>query len=258
MQAKASLTLALSVLVFEMIIPAATYGFEPSRVPRADFWVPDGPVNALVLHGNTLYLGGQFISLRRNPQTTGVVLDFDTLTSDPVFPRIKGVVQAVAADGEGGFYLGGTFTSVGNIPRTNLAYVNRDGIVTSWNPGANGPVVGLALANGTLYVAGKFSVIGSESRAYLGAVDIATGLTTGWNPNPNGAVTTLVLSGKDLYAAGDFTNINITPRHFLAAWNTCDATLLPWNPNPQGGRVAALAVLGDNIFVGGDFTSIGG
>src|SRR5215510_9258519 len=64
MKTKALLTLGLV-----LIISRTACGIEPANVPREDFWVPDGPVNAMALQSNILYLGGQFQSLRRNPRT---------------------------------------------------------------------------------------------------------------------------------------------------------------------------------------------
>ena len=37
--------------------------------------------------------------------------------------RVNGVVECSAADGAGGRYIGGSFTSVGGVARTNLAHI---------------------------------------------------------------------------------------------------------------------------------------
>jgi hypothetical protein len=41
-------------------------------------------------------------------------------------PRVAGTVYAVAPDGSGGWYVGGSFTHVGGTPRSNLAHVFAD------------------------------------------------------------------------------------------------------------------------------------
>jgi hypothetical protein len=59
--------------------------------------------------------------------------------------------------------------------------------------------------------------------------------------------------------------VNDQPRNGLAAVDGTTGALLPWDPNPSGPRedalytsIHALATQGNTVFVGGDFTRIGG
>src|SRR5688572_4609388 len=47
---------------------------QPSSLPRKDFWVPDGPVNAVVETNGIVYIGGLFDYVGRVSET-GMALD---------------------------------------------------------------------------------------------------------------------------------------------------------------------------------------
>jgi len=65
---------------------------QPSSVPRDDFWVPDGPVNAVVETNGVIYIGGLFGYVSPNSGTGGA---FDLLSgaSVPGFPRFAGAIE---------------------------------------------------------------------------------------------------------------------------------------------------------------------
>src|SRR6185312_4773486 len=98
---------------------------QPQSVPDPKFWMPNGPVNAIVATSNTLYLGGDFLFI--GPQT-GPVAVFDSTSGQLLSKGISvgGVVKAVVPDGAGGWYIGGTFTNIGGIAITNLAHIGGD------------------------------------------------------------------------------------------------------------------------------------
>ena len=58
------------------------------------------------------------------------------------------------------------------------------------------------------------------------------------------------------YIGGSFDSVDGVPRTNLAHIRA-DHTVSDWNPNPNGG-VAAIAVSGPTVYVGGGFSSIGG
>src|SRR6185436_7409066 len=138
------------------------------NVPRPDFWVPDGPINAMAEQDGILYLGGDFTTLRPN-RGPGIGLNLSSLDTYFDFPQVNGPVLAVAADQGGGFYIGGEFTRVDGLARTNLAYIGADRRVAAWSPAANGRVLALAWASGVLYVGGEFTSIAGQPRNRLAA-----------------------------------------------------------------------------------------
>ena len=82
-----------------------------------NFWVANGPVTSVVRDGSTIYIGGNF---NRVGPATGGGVPLDASTAAPLgnFPKVAGVVRAIVPDGSGGWYLGGSFTSVGGLPGT--------------------------------------------------------------------------------------------------------------------------------------------
>ena len=224
-----------------------------------NFWVANGPVASVVRDGSTIYIGGNFT--RVGPASGGgVPLDASTAAPLANFPKVAGVVRAIVPDGTGGWYLGGSFTSVGGLPRNNVARVSASMSVTSWNPNATGQYgyVDAIVPSGSLvYVGGSFSSIGGQTRNNLAAIDTTTGLATSWDPNPN-SVLAMVADGGTIYVGGKFTTIGGQLRNRIAAFNASTGTVIGgWKPDADS-DVYALAISGSALYVGGTFDSIGG
>ena len=222
----------------------------------------DGEVNALVTAGGVTYAGGAFsrmsvLSGNAVPvhKTTGFPSEL------PNFPIVDGSVFGLAPDGTGGYYVGGTFISVGGQARNGLAHVKSDGTVDAdWHPDVTGGFVRtLAVHNDTVYVAGSFTMIDAQARAGLAAIGANGTVTTTWNPNPVGTVNAIAFWQDDVVVAGSFTNITgaVTPRPFLAMLDGASGALRPWAPDIDG-LVNAIAVDGDTIYAGGEFRNMGG
>ena len=243
-------------------------------MPNRTF-VTNGPVRADRALGDTIYIGGRFD--RVGPRTgPGVEVALDG-SQNPGLPEISGAgpssivgsgggLSAVAADGSGGWYIGGLFTHVGGVPRTNLAHIRADHSVDpSFNPYVNDAVHTLAVSGSTVYVAGLFTSIGGQTRNNIAALNAADGSVTAFNPNANAGVEALVISsdGSIIYAGGRFTMIGGLPRLSLAALNVADGSAtLTFNPSVTGtvgnGVVNTLARSGSTLYVGGSFNTIGG
>jgi hypothetical protein len=121
----------------------------------------------------------------------------------------------MAPDGSGGFYIGGSFTDVGGVPRNNLARVLANGTVDpNWNPSPNGMVIKIFVGNSAVYVAGNFTTIGSQTRPRLAKLDPSTGaVDTTFNANVTTAVIqAIAVDGTQLYVGGSFTNIGSASR----------------------------------------------
>ena len=103
-----ALGVALATVGFP-IRPAFAQAVDPS------LWVANGPVYAVARSGNTLYLGGNFTQLG---PASGAGVPIDAATGAPAagFPKVAGIVRAVAPDGAGGWFIAGTFAAVGGIP----------------------------------------------------------------------------------------------------------------------------------------------
>ena len=225
-----------------------------------ELWIPNGPVYSVAKDGNTLFIGGSFSNV--GPYT-GAGVPLDRFSGVPLtgFPKVRGLVSAVAADGQGGWFIGGTFDSVASLPRRNLVHVRSDLTVDTWNPGADGNVAALVLNGASLYVGGHFSRIGGQTRNRVAALDAVSGAVTPWNPSVNAGfpseIYALAVSGTTVYAGGFFNTIGGQPRSNIAALDAATGLAKPWTPNAYS-SVLALAVSGNTIYAGGTFGAIGG
>ncbi len=245
--------MALAALALVAFTPVALI----AQTVRGDFYITNGQVNAEVVRGNTLYAGGAFTLV--GPVTgAGVPVDATTGLAVVGFPQISGSVFAVASDGAGGWFVGGLFTAVDGVARTNLAHVLANHSVSSWNPAPNGAVRALVLDGSTLFVAGDFTTLAATTRNRIGAVDAITGTLSAWNPNANSSVRALALSGSTLFVGGQFTSIGGQNRNRIAALDTGTGLAYPgWNPNANS-QVLTLWTDETSLLAGGQFTNIGG
>jgi hypothetical protein len=161
-------------------------------------------------------------------------------------------------------YVGGDFSSLGGVPRSNLGSIDVAMIpsvdITPWDPQPSRPVRTLLASadETTLYVGGDFGSAAGVGRSRVAAFDMATGAITPWNPAADEDVYALALSadGADVYLGGDFTTVGGQPRANIAAVAASDGALRGWNPGTDG-QVRALEVAGSTLFVAGDFTVVG-
>ena len=181
-----------------VVAQAASISSVPSSV-----WISDGPVSSVLQAGELVYVGGLFTSI--GPYT-GSGAPIGLTSGSPVarFPEVDGSVETAVSDGHGGFYVGGSFTEVGGVARTNLAHVEANGSVDPvWNPHATTPgvvccatVLALARSGSTVYAGGSFRSVGGRARSYIAALDARTGRATAWNPNASAPVSALVVSAR--------------------------------------------------------------
>src|SRR6516225_4488264 len=241
---------ALSLLNWP--IAAAAHVVDPN------LWGTDGNVVTMARSGNTLYVGGAFTMAGPN-SGGGAPVDRETGKAIAGYPRVTGTVSTVIPDGVGGWYVGGSFVAVGGVPRANLAHILASGRVTDWTPDPDGEVLALARDGQTLYVGGLFNHIGGQPRGFIAALDLATGAVTAWDPRADLQVRALLLYRDGLYVGGDFSSIGGQGRSRAAELDLSTGRATEWNPDVQVGwcSVHALAALGDTIYIGGEFSSLG-
>jgi hypothetical protein len=250
----------LGLVVKAAVLTAAVTTFVDGQVVDPKYWLPNGEVRAVVRHGDVIYLGGMFDRVAPNTGG-GAAIDKESGSILNPYLGITGQVSAAVSDGAGGWYIAGSFTSVGNLARNRLAHVQADGTVSSWNPSADAPVYELVVAGSTIYLGGQFGFINGVARSRIAAVDRTTGALMSWSPgaygNTNGTVHSIVPTQDAVYVGGDFTAIGGQSRGRLAALDPATGSALSWNPNANE-RVEIYGLLGSSICVGGSFTSIGG
>ena len=144
-------------------------------------------VRAFAVRDTTLYMGGTFILMGGATRpylaavgtTGGATLPWNpTIGPYSQYPY----VYALAVSGDT-VWAGGYFSTVGGLPRSNLAALDASsGAVLDWAPSPSAPVYALALGQGTLYAGGGFTTIAGAARARLAAFDAATGSLLPWHP----------------------------------------------------------------------------
>lgn len=236
-----------------------------AQTVRDDLFLVDGKVHAIERIGNTIYVGGEFNYVGH--ATGGLVaLDATTGTRLP-FPKVVGSVYAIAADGAGGWFIGGRFTEVGGVPRTNLAHIAADLTVSGWSPepgGVDPTVLELIAYGSTVWIRGNFTQIAGALRYEIAALDATTGALVPGSPNMNtqlGSLSTsrlksMVLIGSRLAVGGNFPSGDV-PRQHLAIFDAATGALDPANL-ALNGEVTALASSGSVLYMAGSFGTVAG
>ena len=109
---------------------------------------------------------------------------------------------AISQQDDGKVIVGGYFSLVNGVSRTNIARVNADGTVDqTWNPAANDAVRRIVVSGTDVFVLGDFSAIGGQTRN--GMAKLSTGgpgaADPVWNPNQPGNLRALAV-----YAAAGY------------------------------------------------------
>ncbi len=212
--------------------------------------------------GCTIYLGGKF---DRVAPVTGAAVGFDTQNAmaTAYLPEVNGTVWAMASDGNGGFYVGGTFTGVGGVARRNAAHLAWNGstwVVGAWNPSPDDAVYAIALdsALARVYLGGRFYNVAGTAQKFLGAVTTAGALVSTFRPvlPSMGYVRAIAFSGSNVYVAGDFTTVGGVARNRAAALDA-SGVLQPFDPNVNN-KVYSMVIEGSAVILGGDFTRANG
>jgi trimeric autotransporter adhesin len=256
-------------MAIAVVVVLGLPGIPAAQVFDQDFDVVavGGSISDIDRAGDRVYVGGSFTCI--GPfGFTGAGVPFSTSTGMPLQPflQISGTIAAVVADGAGGWYIGGTFSSVGGLPRQNLAHIQSDLSVSDWNPGADGIVRDLARAGLIVFVAGDFGNIGGAARPRLAAISTATGLATSWRGTMTSYPTffaRVATDGVQVFAAGpDPSYQGAGSAYVIAAFDATSPGVTPalWRVtnSSETGRVMALAVSGPRLYVGGALGYVGG
>ena len=190
-------------------------------------------------------------------------------------PKANGKILAVAVQPDGKILIGGEFTTLApnngpTVTRNRIARLNANGSVDiAFNPNANQTVIGLAIQpDGKVLAGGFFSNIGGQSRNLVARLDAMTGQADSFDPSPSCSpcddpyVQAIVVQadGKILMG-GKFERIGPIQgqqtRHHIARLDPASGVADAFDPNADF-PVHGIAVQGDKVVVGGEFTMIGG
>ena len=170
-------------------------------------------INAILVNGSDIYVGGQFESI--GSLICKNVAKWDGSSWSRLGSGMNSLVRALAHDGTY-LYCGGGFSVAGGISASRIA--KWDG--TSWSAmgsGLNNYVNCLTIFNSTLYAGGEFTGSGATPLNR-----IARWNGSGWEGVDNGlnaVVTAMTFSATDLYVAGSFSIVNSIYLIRILKWN---------------------------------------
>jgi trimeric autotransporter adhesin len=206
-------------------------------------------VNAMVVSGSTLYVGGGFSSIGGQSRNNLAALDATTGNALPWVANVTGGVADLALDGST-LYVAGGFSGINGFSRNNLGAVDAaSAAVLPWNPNVDFSVGTIAVSGGMVYAGGLFTMVGLDSRRNLAAISTSTGLATSWDPSPNSQVLDVAVAGTTVYVGGWFTTIGGQTRLRVAGIDTGTGVATGWHPEAAD-RVFALAPSGSKILTG--------
>lgn len=193
--------------------------------------------------------------------------------ADGLGGTLNGTLYTLVAQPDGKVLIGGGFTSLGGVARTNLARLNANGSLdTSFDVSTGDAKVVWRLArqpDGTTYVGGGFDRLGGATRPGLARLTSSGALDTTFAPNlspyigPSVRCIAVQTDGK-LLIGGVFATFTGTLNYFgvlrLNANGTVDGTFTPPQlPAVATSRIEDLVIQADGkIVVAGGFTAIGG
>ena len=213
--------------------------------------------------GNTVYAGGWFTTIGGATRFGVAGLNASTGLATAWNPQLSGNVVALALSGTT-LYLGGYFSSFGTsvVARTNLYAIDGSTgeVKASFNPSLTGGTKAayafvLTGDDASLYVGGNFTAIGGQARTNLARVTTADGAINAWTPADAGisSIFDMTLGETAIYVAG-YQGASAG----IASVNTTTGAV-NWSVALNVGKaIYSLQLIGTTLYVGGDFTTIGG
>jgi uncharacterized delta-60 repeat protein len=180
-------------------------------------------------------------------------------------PDIAGIaatfISTAVLEGDGNIVIGGSFSSVGGVARSNIARLNVDGTLdTAFDPNVNDSVWSAAIqTDGRILIAGGFTTIGGTIRNRIARVNANGTLDPGFTPNANGTVANMALQTDGrIVIGGTFTTVGGVTRNRIARLNADGALDPGFNPSANGFVRTIAAQADGQILIGGDFSTVAG
>lgn len=204
-----------------------------------------GRITDMVRVGDRILVRGPFDSLGAY---SGSGMPVDPATGERVSaPELDGQVSVAIPDGHGGWFVGGDFDHVGDVPAGGVAHLDSAGVPDpDFAPDVDGLVSALALDGDTLWFGGIFERVDGTHRKHLASLSVSTGELTTFSAPQSRRVTELAFAP----ASGDRpARLYVGSDRLLAVDPTTGATDLGFAAHQ--GDVRALLVDGDRVYVGG-------
>jgi trimeric autotransporter adhesin len=143
----------------------------------------------------------------------------------------------------------------------SVLQINAQTLLTQF-PQTNGQVFTIVKSGNTVYIGGFFTMVGTETRNNVAAIDATTGAVLPWNPNASWAVQALAVYGGNVFIGGEFSTIGGVSRTGFAVVDATTAALQPWAPTMFAQMTSvgifSFAIDGNILYMGGNFTFVSG
>ncbi|MDP4239248.1 MAG: MBG domain-containing protein [Bacteroidota bacterium] len=239
-------------------------------------WDPNANdrVQCIALSGPDIYVGGYFTSIGGVARNKIAKLNNADGAPDVEWnPNSDGpssIINTIAINGTD-ILVGGYFSTMGGQIRNNIAKLNNtDGTADpAWKPDADGQVLCIAVNKGEIYTGGSFYSIGGENRKYIAKLNNTDGhADIDWQPETTNQIKAIAFSNEEVYIGGDnnswtlvvngVTTSNICVPRIRKVNRTTGDVDATWNLKEINGPVNSLAIIGSDLYAGGDFSSYGG
>jgi hypothetical protein len=184
------------------------------------------------------FVGGLFSSIGTKHADNLAHINADGTLDTGWAGSVSGTVYSIVVTSSTVF-VGGAFSTAGGAPHTNLAAFDKtSGAVSAGfttNATGTGAFVSvLRLSGSTIYVGGKFTLLGADAHTNLGAVS-TSGVVQPWTPSTDDIVYALAVGASGtVYAGGNFLHVNdAVPRDHVAAFNAAGKEQ-NWEPDADG------------------------
>lgn len=219
---------------------------------------PTSTVKKLQLVGSELFAAGDFTYLGKRGENL-VSSSISDHTTGVSMPAVVGIVYASAPDGSGGYFVGGNFSQIGGVARTNLAHITSTGQVDlAFAPNPDAEVRALQLVGSNLFVGGSFTQIGGQALPNFAALSPTNGdVVPAWSGlQPSGPVNTICFANNQLWIGGTFGAIGLN-NPYLAYYQISNQKAVA-APVPNGPVYTQIADGSGGYFIGGGFTQVNG